>query len=350
MRAAVLEKFKEPLNIRNDWKDPEIGPDDVIVKVMANGICRSDWHLWQGDWGWLGFSPELPIVLGHESAGVVEEAGSNVTRFKKGDRVVFPFNQACGKCPTCAEGNQHVCDNMAMSMFMGAGGFGEYCPVAKADINLVRLPESISFVQGAALGCRFMTAYHGVTYQGRIQPGEWVAVWGCGGVGLAAVDVASAMGANVIAISRTQAKLDKAKELGAVAALTAGEDVPEQIREMTAGGVHASLDCLGTSATWMPAIMSLKTRGRLVRLGLSGKEEEGILPLPADLLTARELEIRGSMGMQARCYPEMLRLIEAGRIQPQALVSEEVPMEETSRVLEAMSSYDTIGYSVIVAG
>lgn len=349
MRAAVLEAFKQPLKIHNDWKDPEIGPDDAIVKVMANGICRSDWHLWQGDWEWMGFSPPLPIVLGHESAGIVEEVGANVTRFKKGDRVVFPFNQACGKCPTCSAGNQHVCENMAMSMFLGAGGFGEYSPVAKADVNLVLLPEAISFVQGAALGCRFMTAYHGVTAQAAIAPGEWVAVWGCGGVGLAAVDIASAMGANVIAITRSQAKLDKAMELGAVATVKAGEGVPEQIVEMTGGGVHVSLDCLGTSATWMPAILSLRTRGRLVRLGLSGSEEQGMLPIPADMLTARELEIKGSMGMQARCYPEMLRLIESGRIRPQDLVSEEVKLEDTARVLESMSQYDTIGYSVIVA-
>ena len=349
MRAAVLESFKQPLKIWNDWKDPEIGPEDAIVKIMANGICRSDWHLWQGDWDWMGFKPELPFVLGHESAGIVEEVGANVTRFKKGDRVVFPFNQACGKCEMCAEGHQQVCNNMALSMFMGAGGFGEYSPVAKADVNLVPLPEAITFVQGAALGCRFMTAFHGVTQQGEVKAGDWVAVWGCGGVGLAAVDVASAMGANVIGISRTQAKLDKAMELGAVATLQAGEDVAEQIQEMTGGGVHVALECLGTSATWMPAILSLRTRGRLVRLGMSGDEDKGVLSLPADLLTAREFEIRGSMGMQARCYPEMLRMIEAGVINPQSLVSEEVPMEEASRVLEAMSDYETIGYSVIVA-
>lgn len=349
MRAAVLEEFKHPLKIWNDWKDPEIGPNDALVKVMANGICRSDWHLWQGDWEWMGFKPPLPIVLGHESAGIIEEVGAQVTRFKKGDRVVFPFNQACGKCPTCAEGQQQVCENMALSMFLGAGGFGEYSPVANADVNLVTLPESISFVQGAALGCRFMTAFHGVTAQGEVKPGEWVAVWGCGGVGLAAVDVASAMGANVIGISRTQAKLDKARELGAVATLPAGEDVVAQIQEMTGGGVHVSLECLGTAATWLPSFQSLRTRGRLVRLGMSGQEEQGILPLPADILTAREIQVRGSMGMQARCYPEMLRMIEAGAIKPQSLVSEQVPLEEASRVLEAMSDYDTIGYSVIVA-
>ncbi len=349
MRAAVLEEFGKPLKIWNDWKDPEIGPSDAIVKILANGICRSDWHLWQGDWEWMGFKPPLPFVIGHESAGIVEEVGKNVTRFKKGDRVVFPFNQACGKCEMCAEGHQHVCSNMALSMFMGAGGFGEYSPVANADVNLVALPESISFVQGAALGCRFMTAFHGVTAQGEVKPGEWVAVWGCGGVGLAAVDVASAMGANVIAVTRSQEKLDMARKLGAVATVQAGEDAVEQIQELTKGGVHVSLECLGTAATWMPAIMSLRTRGRLVRIGMSGKEEAGMLTLPADLLTAREFEIRGSMGMQARCYPEMLRMIDSGRIRPQDLVTEQVPMEEASRVLEAMSSYDTIGYSVIVA-
>ena len=349
MRAAVLEAFNEPLKIHNDWKDPEIGPNDAIVKIMANGICRSDWHLWQGDWEWMGFKPPLPIVLGHESAGIVEEVGKNVTRFKKGDRVVFPFNQACGKCDMCAEGHQHVCDNMALSMFMGAGGFGEYSPVANADVNLVPLPDAISFVQGAALGCRFMTAYHGVTHQGQIQPGQWVAVWGCGGVGLAAVDVASAMGANVIGVSRTKAKLDMAMQLGAVATVQAGEGAVDQIKEITGGGVHVSLECLGTAATWLPSILCLRKRGRLVRMGMSGAEEAGFLSLPADMLTAMGLEVVGSMGMQARCYPEMLRMIEAGRIRPQALVTEQVPMEEASRVLEAMSSYDTLGYSVIVA-
>lgn len=349
MRAAVVEAFKEPLTIWNDWKDPEIGPDQALVKIMANGICRSDWHLWQGHWDWLGFSPPLPAVLGHESAGIVEEVGSNVKRFKKGDRVVFPFGQACGSCSTCADGHQNVCENVALSMFMGAGGFGEYSPVAHADVNLVELPESISFVEGASLGCRFMTAFHGVTFQGKVSPGQWVAVFGCGGVGLAAVDVASAMGANVIAVSRSANKLEKALELGAVHTVVAGDDAPKNIQEYTKGGVHVSLECLGTAATWMPSIMSLRARGRLVRMGMSGRDEEGILPIPADMITMREIEIVGSNGMQARCYPEMLRMIESGMINPKALVNEEVPLEGVSAVLESMSAFDTLGYSVITA-
>jgi len=347
MKAAVVEVFKEPLKIWNDWPDPDVGPDDVLVKVKANGICRSDWHLWQGHWDWMGFSPPLPAVLGHESAGEVEEVGSNIKRFKKGDRVVFPFGQACGHCDICAQGDQHVCENLSMSMFRGAGGFGEYTIVTQGDVNLVILPEGISFVDGASLGCRFMTAFHGITAQAKVEAGEWVAVFGCGGVGLAAVDIASAMGANVIAVSRGQEKLDKAMELGAVHSIQAGENTHEEIQEYTKGGAHVSAECLGTAATWMPSILSLRTGGRLVRMGMTGSEERGILPVPADLIVGKELTIVGSMGMQARCYPEMLRMVESGKLMPSSLVSQEVSLEEASGVLEAMSDFNTLGYAVI---
>lgn len=348
MKAAVVEQFKKPLAIHNDWPDPKIGPDDALVRVVANGICRSDWHIWQGHWDWMGFNFPLPMVLGHESAGIVEEVGANVQRFKKGDRVVFPFNQACGNCGECASGHQHVCDNLSVSMAMGAGGFGAYTPVAHADVNLVTLPEDVSFVDGAALGCRFMTAFHGVTQKGRVKAGDWVAVFGCGGVGLAAVDIASAMGANVIAVTRSQEKLDMATRLGAVHTVKAGDHAAEEIKEITGGGVHVSVECLGTAATWMPCIMALRKRGRVVRLGMTGAEERGILPIPADMIVGMEIEIVGSYGMQARCYPEMLNMISAGVISPSTLVVEQVPMEGASGVLERMSDFDTIGYSVIV--
>lgn len=348
MRAAVVEEFKKPLIVHRDWPDPEVGSDDAIVRIVANGICRSDWHLWQGHWDWMGMSPPLPIVLGHESAGIVEEVGANVKRFKPGDRVVFPFDQGCGHCDYCASGDQHICDNMATSMGLGAGGFGEYSPVAAADVNLVALPESVSFVEAAALGCRFMTAFHGVTQQGQIRPGEWVAVFGCGGVGLAAVDIASAMGANVIAVTRSQEKLDMAARLGAVHCVTAGDDAPEKIKEITGGGAHVAVECLGTEATWMPCFMSLRKKGRVVRLGLTGAEERGILPVPVDMMVGMELSLVGSFGMQARCYPEMLTMIEAGVINPAKLVTEEVSMDDVSSVLERMTDFNTLGYSVLV--
>jgi D-arabinose 1-dehydrogenase-like Zn-dependent alcohol dehydrogenase len=295
----------------------------------------------------MGFSPPLPAVLGHESAGVVEEIGANVKRFKKGDRVVFPFGQACGHCDTCAQGDQHVCENLSMSMFRGAGGFGEYTIVSHGDVNLVPLPESISFVEGASLGCRFMTAFHGITAQAKVKAGEWVAVFGCGGVGLAAVEIAHAMGANVIAVSRGEEKLDKALELGAVHAIRADEHTPQAIQEYTKGGAHVSAECLGTAATWMPSILSLRSGGRVVRMGMTGNDEKGILSIPADLIVGKELTIVGSMGMQARCYPEMLRMVESGKLSPASLVSQEVSLEGVHGVLEEMSNFNTLGYAVL---
>ncbi len=174
-----------------------------------------------------------------------------------------------------------------------------------------------------------------------------MAVFGCGGVGLASVEIASALGANVIAVSRGQEKLDKALELGAVHAIRADEDTPQAIQELTAGGVHVSAECLGTAATWMPSILSLRSKGRVVRMGLTGNDERGILPVPADLMVAKELTIVGSNGMQARCYPEMLRMVESGKLTPSALVSQEVPLEGVNGVLEEMSEFNTLGYAVL---
>jgi D-arabinose 1-dehydrogenase-like Zn-dependent alcohol dehydrogenase len=237
-----------------------------------------------------------------------------------------------------------------MSMFRGAGGFGEYTIVSHGDVNLVPLPESLSFVEGAALGCRFMTAFRGVTVQGRIRAGDWVAVFGCGGVGLAAVDIASALGANVIAVSRGREKLDKALELGAVHAITAGDNAVQEIQEFTKGGVHTAIECLGTTATWMPSILSLRTGGRLVRLGMTGAEEQGILPVPADLMVMKELTIVGSIGLQARCYPAMLRMVESGQINPSSLVNKQVSLDDVSGVLEEMTDFNTLGYTVLTMG
>ena len=236
---------------------------------------------------------------------------------------------------------------MGIPMFHYPGGFAEYAQVTRADVNLVSLPENISFSEAAGLGCRFMTSFRGVVAQARVEAGEWVAVFGCGGVGLAAVNIAAALGANVIAVSRTKAKLDMAKELGAVHTLTAGEKVAEEIVELTQGGAHVSVDALGTAATWMPSIMSLRGRGRLLRLGVSGQDEKGQLPLPADLLVIRELNVIGSFGMQARCYPEMLRMVESNKLSPGKLVKKTVTLDESNDELTSMSQFDTVGMSVI---
>lgn len=348
MKAAVMEQIGKPLVVHNDWPDPECGPSDAVLRVEANGICRSDYHIWQGGWEWLGLVPQPPTVLGHEYCGVVEQVGPAVKRFKRGDRVVAPFVHACGICSFCASGHQNVCSNLQAPMFHYTGGFGRLAKVANADVNLVSLPDSMRFEEAASLGCRFITSWHGLVDQAEVQAGEWVAVFGCGGVGLAAVEIASALGASVIGVSRDPAKLDIAGAMGAVAVVKADEPkAVEQIIQITGGGAHVTVDALGVKETCLNGVLSLRTRGRHLRLGMSPKEEGGQASLPVDLFVARELKFIGSFGMQASRYPEMLKMIESRKLNPSRLVRQTIPIEQASGVLECMKSYGTIGISVI---
>ncbi len=190
MKAAIYEKFKESLTIRN-VPNPRPTKSGVVVRVKACGICRSDWH------GWMGNDRDivLPHVPGHELAGVVEEVGSEVKNWKRGDRVTVPFVGGCGSCKQCLSGNQQVCDFQFQPGFTAWGAFAEYVAIDYAATNLVLLPEEIDFVTASSLGCRFITSFRAVAHQAKVTGGEWVAVHGCGGVGLSAIMIANALGA-----------------------------------------------------------------------------------------------------------------------------------------------------------
>jgi D-arabinose 1-dehydrogenase-like Zn-dependent alcohol dehydrogenase len=217
-----------------------------------------------------------------------------------------------------------------------------------ARVNLVPLPESIPFVDAASMGCRFATSWHGVVDQAKVTAGEWVAVFGCGGVGLAAVHIASALGANVIAVSRTPSKRDLASELGAVATVDAsGDDVPGRVTELTGGGAHVTVDAFGDEQTAIPALYSLRTRGRHLRLGTSSKQQGGHIRVPVDLLLFKELEIIGSLGMPAARFPAMLRMVDSGKIHPGRLVQGTVSIEEAGDVLAGMATSSPSGMRVI---
>lgn len=347
MRAAVLEAFGEPMSIHGDWPDPECGPRDVVLETRGCGVCRSDYTLWQGGMPWVGVVPPLPSVIGHEYCGVVAEAGSEVKGVSVGDRVVSPFNHGCGSCEFCDTGHENVCANLTLPGMHYTGGFASHTKVANADVNVVRLPDSISFEAAAGMGCRFITSYHGIVDQAAVQPGEWVAVFACGGVGLSAVDVASALGARVIAVSRSPEKLALAKELGAEHTVTAGPDAPGEIVELTGGGAHVSVDALGSATTTIPALLSLRTRGRHLRLGVSNKDDNGEISIPVDMFTFRELSFIGSFGMQAARYPEMFELIGSGKLNPERLVGDTVGLDDVTDVLASMASYDTVAMPVI---
>ncbi len=344
MKAAFFEEFGGPLEV-DTVDDPEVDDAGAIIKVEASGICRSDWH------GWLGHDPdirELPHVPGHELAGTIEEVGPNVSRWKRGDRVTVPFVCACGSCPECSSGNHQICDHQTQPGFTHWGSFAEYVAIHHADVNLVALPDDMDFVTAASLGCRFATSFRAVVAQGRLAPGEWVAVHGCGGVGLAAVMIASAMGARVVAVDIDAGVLSLAERLGATASIDARESgaVAERIREFTGRGAHLSIDALGSSITAANSVLCLRKRGRHVQVGLLAGDDYRP-PLPTEQVIARELEIIGSHGMQAHRYREMLDLIAAGRLEPQRLIGKTVALEEAPSELEAMGDFGAVGITVI---
>ena len=346
MRAALYEAFGGPITIQ-EVPDPAPAPDGVVIRVEATGICRSDWH------GWMGHDADirrLPHVPGHELAGVVERVGGDVTRWFPGDRVTLPFVCGCGRCPQCASGNHQVCDHQHQPGFTHWGSFAERVAVRYADVNLVRIPETIDFVTAASLGCRFATAFRAVIAQGRTAPGEWVVVHGCGGVGLSAIIIAHALGANVVAVDISEDKLALAREIGAVAAIDARSvaSVPEAIIEITGGGAHVSMDALGHPETCFNSIACLRRRGRHVQVGLM-LAEQATPEIPMARVISRELEIYGSHGMQAHRYDAMLRMILSGRLAPQRLIGNRIALAEAGAALADMDSFRAIGVTVITS-
>jgi len=324
--------------------DPPPPPDGVVIQVKANGICRSDWH------GWMGHDPDirLPHVPGHELAGVIAEAGRAVRRWKPGDRVTVPFAVGCGRCPQCLSGHPHICDDQFQPGFTAWGSFAELVAIPRADSNLVRLPDDMDFVAAASLGCRFGTSFRAVVAQGRVSAGEWVAVHGCGGVGLSAIMIASALGARVIGVDVKEEALAYAQSFGAVHTLDARQvgDVAQVIRALTDGGAHVSLDALGSRATCRNSLLCLRKRGRHVQVGLLLAEDREA-PVPMAHVIARELEILGSHGLPAPAYGPMFDLIRAGKLQPQRLVRKTVTLEEAPAELVVMGEFRDAGVTVI---
>lgn len=343
MRAAVYEQFQQPPTIQT-VPDPVPKDDSAVIAVKACGICRSDWH------GWMGNDPDikLPHVPGHELAGVVEAVGANVRDFRAGDRVTLPFVGGCGSCPQCESGNQQVCDNQFQPGFTAWGGFAEYVAIDYADTNLVRLPDEIDFVTAASLGCRFITSFRAVKEQGKVGPGQWVAVWGCGGVGLSAIMIAKALGAQVVAMDIADDKLEFARHIGAGIIVNSLDaiDTVEIVREITGGGAHISIDALGHPQLAFDSVSSLRKRGKHIQVGIMEAGQHQVA-IPMDKVIGRELEILGSHGMQAHKYPEMFEMIADGRLDPGKLIGKTVSLDEAVDELVNMNSFTGTGVTVI---
>jgi len=343
MKAAVYEEFQGPVAIRT-VDDPAPSAAGAVLKVAATGVCRSDWH------GWMGHDADitLPHVPGHELAGTVEAVGSEVRNWHTGDRVTVPFVCGCGTCEQCESGNQQVCDRQTQPGFTHWGSYAEYVAIDYADVNLVALPAEISFAAAASLGCRFATSFRAVVAQGRAAAEQWVAVHGCGGVGLSAVMIAAALEAKVIAIDIDDDALALALSVGAVATVNASHSaaVVEEICSISGGGVHLSIDALGSATTCFNSIANLRKRGRHVQVGLLAGDD--LHPaLPMELIIARELEVVGSHGMQAFAYGKMLQMIQNGKLRPDILIRQSIDLERAASALSDPGSLRVAGVTII---
>ena len=337
MRAVLYDGFREPLRIET-VPDPEPPPHGAVIRVEATGLCRSDWH------GWMGHDPDIttfPHVPGHELAGTVAAVGREVTRHRPGDRVTVPFVCACGACEQCARGDHQICDRQRQPGFTHWGSFAELVAIDWADVNLVALPDDLDSMTAASLGCRFATAYRAVLQVGRVRPGEWVVVHGCGGVGLSAVMIAAAAGARVVGVDVSSGALELARDVGAEKVLRAGD--PEAVREATDGGAHLSLDALGAEATAVASILSLRKRGRHVQVGVVPSPPK----VPFHRVMGWELELLGSHGLAAHAYPAMLDLVVRGRLQPGRLVKRTIRLDDVPVALSALGESSPVGVTVI---
>lgn len=340
MRAAVLRRYNEDLDIEA-VADPVCEADGVVLKVLACGVCRSDWH------GWVGEHPRVKPgqIPGHEYCGEVIEAGP-LARWRVGDRVVAPFILACGICPDCQSGNQNICKSQRLPGFTEPGAFAEYVSVPFAH-NLAALPDSLSPVVAAGLGCRVTTAWHALTGRAALQAGEWLAVHGTGGVGLSALILGRALGARVVVVDVVPEKLDHARRLGAEAAVDAREGgVAEAITAITGGGAHVSVEALGIAATTNGSIECLRPLGRHVQVGMP-VGHTARMEINMNAVYMKNLALYGTRGMPGWRYPSLLGLIEAGIVDMSPLIAREVPLSGASAELRAFNGPTPPGVAVI---
>lgn len=338
MKAMVLEGV-ENYNLREVPK-PECQPHGILLKVMANGVCRSDWHKWHGH-----YSRKYPMILGHEMCGIVEEVGELVTRFKVGDRVMIPVSGSDGTCDMCKAGHGNLCESYLVPGIGYNGGFAEYVAVPYADRNAEYLPSNLSFEEGAILSCRYITGFKGVVEAGKVKIGEWVAVYGCGGVGLASVATASKMGAFVIAVDVKDAALDIAKELGADYVVNASNADPvEEIKRITGGrGVDVAVEALGNKQVVRQCFDSLAQLGRLVQLGVTQLGPDGDASLPINAMVQGENQIIGSLSSPIQGFKPMLELVAAGKLDVKPLLTETCCLSEVESIFRRMDQNDVTG-------
>lgn len=341
MKAVRMIGINQPLQMQ-EIPMPTPGDGDVLVRVRAAGICHSDAHYRTGK------SPvrPLPMTLGHEIAGVVEEMGKQVTTFKAGDRVCLHYLLCCGDCYHCSTGNEQFCSQGSMLGHYSDGGYAEY--IAVPERNAVLLPDQITFEQGAILMCSSATSFHALR-KSRLQAGETVAVFGVGGLGMSAIQLAGIFGAlDVYAVDINADKLKLAEQHGAIPVNAASSDPVAEIFRLSQGkGVNVALELIGLPQTMKQAVQSLAVMGRAVVAGISDK------PLQIDTyreLLGKEAEIIGTNDHLLQELPLLIELARRGKLDLSEVVTRTVPLDADviNQVLDDLERFGSGVRTVIV--
>lgn len=320
MKAAVFHGSGRPLEVTEvETPAPELG--EALVRVAGCGICHTDLHYL--DHGVSTFKPP-PLILGHEAAGVVESVGDGVAEAAPGDRVLIPAVLSCGRCAYCRAGRENLCERLVMLGNNVDGAYAEFVCVP-AD-QIVSVPDSLPLERACVIADAVSTPFHAVKNRGRVRPGDTVAVVGCGGVGLNVVQCARVAGGRVIAIDPSEDRRARALELGAELTLNPEEvdRLDKHVRRLTGGGVDVAFEAVGRPETIRAALSVLRKGGRACVIGYSMEA----VSLSAARLMYYELELVGSLGCGGGHYPEILALVEAGRLQLEPIVSGTLPLSE----------------------
>jgi 6-hydroxycyclohex-1-ene-1-carbonyl-CoA dehydrogenase len=340
MRAAIFHGAGRPLELA-EVPTPEPGAGEVRVKVAACGLCHTDLHYL--DHGTPTFKTP-PLVLGHEISGRIDRLGEGVTGWSEGDAVLLPAVLACGACVLCRTGRENICEASRMFGNHVDGGFAEFVLAPARD--LVRLPPELPLAESAIIADALTTPFHAVVRRGAVAPGDRVLVLGCGGVGLNVVQIAAAVGARVVAVDVSAAKLEWAKRLGAEIVIDAGahDRLDKAVRKATgAAGVDVAFEAIGKPSTQEQAFHCLRAGGRLVLVGFSPEA----MSLPSGRVMFREIEIVGSLGCRPVDYPRVVELARQGRIRVAELVTHRFPLVEIERGLDALRAGEPVRAIVV---
>lgn len=328
MKAAVFHGKDRGLKIE-DIPVPEISGNQILVKVAACGVCHTDLHYIEHG---VPTFKKPPVVLGHEASGIVEEVGGKVTNVKKGQRVLIPAVLTCGHCSACRLGHENVCSAMTMLGNHFDGAYAEYVAVPAKDV--LDLPESIPLEEASIIADAISTPYHAVKNRAQVRPGDTVVIFGCGGVGINAVQMASAAGGYVIAVDINDRKLEWALEFGAAKTINASnvERIDKEIKKLTGGGADIAMEVIGNPRTIEQAFECVRVGGRLCVVGYTHE----VISIVAGKIMFKELEVVGSLGCRPVDYVPLIRMVEQGKIDVKRQVTHRFSLDEIEKAFEVM--------------